>query len=72
MDQSSSLKKRSVRVSGHDTSITLEEPFWKCLQDMAKSQNMSLNDLVSEIDQKRSGNLSSAIRIHILEFLQHR
>ena len=64
------LKKRSVRIGGHDTSITLEEPFWNALRDIAAAQNVSVNALISEIDENRNGNLSSALRVYILQHLQ--
>ncbi len=62
------MKKRSVKVMGHDTSITLEEPFWKALKDLAEEQGLSVNQMVSDIDQSREmeTGLSSAIRIYIL------
>ena len=73
MPQNSILKKRSVRVSGHDTSITLEEPFWQALQDIAQEKQCSLNQLISLIDEDRkSHNLSSATRVYILQHLQNK
>ena len=61
------MKKHSVRIAGHATSITLEEPFWNALRDIAAERKQSLNDLIEEIDNSRGGeNLSSAIRVFIL------
>jgi predicted DNA-binding ribbon-helix-helix protein len=61
--------KRSVVVSGHKTSVSLEEQFWKSLKEIAGRRNMQLSDLVSSIDRDRSHtNLSSAIRLFILHF----
>lgn len=62
--------KRSVVVSGHRTSVSLETPFWEVLTQIATDQNMSLNKLITEIDRQRDGNLSSALRIYVLRRLQ--
>ncbi len=64
------VQKRSVRVSGHHTSITLEEPFWVALRGIADERELSLNQLISEIDAQREGNLSSALRVYILRYFQ--
>lgn len=58
--------KRSVNIAGHNTSISLEKPFWDQLKLDAERQNKSINQLVGEIDEARSINLSSAIRLYIL------
>lgn len=60
------VKKRSVVVSGHRTSISLERAFWEALREIAAQRDVTINQLVSEIDAARSGNLSSAIRVFIL------
>jgi predicted DNA-binding ribbon-helix-helix protein len=61
--------KRSVVVSGHKTSISLEDPFWKSLKEIAGSRHMTLSALLSAIDSDRhEGNLSSAIRLYVLRF----
>ncbi len=62
--------KRSVVVSGHQTSVSLEEPFWQALSDLATAQKRSLNSLITEIDRGREGNLSSALRVYVLRSLQ--
>ena len=61
------LRKRSVTIAGHATSLTLEEPFWRDLQALAKKRGVSINALVAAIDAKRAGNLSSALRLLVLE-----
>ena len=61
--------KRSVVVSGHRTSVSLENPFWDVLTQIATDQNMSLNKLITEIDRQRDGNLSSALRVYVLKKL---
>ena len=62
--------KHSVRVAGHATSISLEPVFWELLAELAKERQTSINRLVSEIDARRSGNLSSAIRVYLVEYLR--
>ncbi len=60
------IKKRSVVIAGHRTSISLENIFWDSLRKLAMSENLSVNQMVTNIDGKRTGNLSSAIRTHVL------
>jgi predicted DNA-binding ribbon-helix-helix protein len=61
--------KRSVVVAGHKTSVSLEDPFWKSLKEIATSREMSLSDLLAAIDSGRHhGNLSSTIRVFVLNF----
>ena len=64
------VKKRSLTINGHRTSISLEEPFWAAFNDIAKTRQMSVASLVQMIDKERSGGLSSAIRIFILDELR--
>lgn len=67
------MPKYSVVIAGHPTSISLEVPFWDALQDIAVRQNLSVNALITEIDESRlESNLSSAVRIYILKDLQNR
>ncbi len=61
------VKKRSVVVGGHRTSISLEQAFWEALQQVAASEGKTINQMVSDIDSARSGNLSSAIRVWVLD-----
>jgi predicted DNA-binding ribbon-helix-helix protein len=61
--------KRSVVLAGHKTSVSLEDAFWESLKEIAGSGNMSLSDLITAIDSGRhNGNLSSAIRLFVLNF----
>jgi predicted DNA-binding ribbon-helix-helix protein len=61
--------KRSVAIAGHKTSVSLEEAFWKSLKEIAKRQGMTLSALLAAIDSERHhGNLSSAIRLFVLNF----
>lgn len=61
------LRKRSVVIAGHATSLSLEEEFWRDLQAVARGRAMSLNALVAMVDATREGNLSSALRLFIRE-----
>jgi predicted DNA-binding ribbon-helix-helix protein len=63
--------KRSIVIAGHKTSVSLEEAFWKALKDIAAGRQQSLTDLVGAIDAERQqGNLSSAIRLFVLDHYQ--
>ena len=61
------IVKRSVRIAGHATSISLEPAFWDALCEIAARRQVSVNALLSAIDAGRGGNLSSAIRLFVLE-----
>ena len=63
----SPVVKRSIVIAGHKTSVSLEDAFWKGLKDIAGDRDITLSDLVAEIDlERREGNLSSAIRLFVL------
>ena len=64
------LRKRSVTISGHRTSISLEDEFWAELVHIAKQNRTSLNAIIAAIDGDRETNLSSAIRLFILDNLK--
>jgi predicted DNA-binding ribbon-helix-helix protein len=65
----SRIVKRSVVVNGHKTSVSLEDEFWSALKLIAGKRLMNLSDLVTAIDgQRQHGNLSSAIRLFVLDF----
>lgn len=66
------MKKRSVMIAGHPTSISLEEEFWEALKGVAQTRGLSVNALIEDIDRTRAGNLSSAIRVHVLNALLNR
>ena len=66
------LCKRSVTIAGHRTSVSLEAPFWDALKEIARARGLSLNALIEEVDGARQGNLSSALRIHVLERFKSR
>lgn len=64
------MKKRSVRIARHNTSISLEPEFWDELKRIAAVEKISLNQLVARIDARRQGNLSSALRLFVLKELK--
>ncbi len=70
MTSAGAIKKRSVNIAGHRTSVSIEEPFWDALRDIAAREKKSVNDLIADIDGARDGNLSSAIRVYVLRALQ--
>jgi len=61
--------KRSMTISGHRTSITLEQPFWDALKEIACRDKLSVTELVRQIDTDReeAGSLTSAVRVFILQ-----
>ena len=73
------MRKRSITIDGHRTSLSLEDPFWEELGALARARGLSLAALVAEIDHARGGpssgkatNLSSALRLHVLEALKRK
>ena len=64
--------KRSIVIAGHKTSVSLEDAFWRGLKDIAGTRDMTLSELVAAIDSERQqGNLSSAIRLFVLDFYRN-
>jgi predicted DNA-binding ribbon-helix-helix protein len=62
------IVKRSIVVSGHKTSVSLEDAFWNALKEIAKARNVTLSELVATIDSERHHeNLSSTIRLFVLD-----
>ena len=69
----SGVVKRSVSIAGHRTSISLEEPFWQILREIAERETISIQALIGRIDAERGEqNLSSAIRVFVLMDLRNR
>lgn len=67
--RSSSLELRDIRVSGRHTTVRLEAEMWEALKEIAAQNRVTVNQLVTKIDQSRNtGNLTSAIRVHVAEF----
>src|SRR5262249_2180691 len=61
-----------IVIAGHKTSVSLEDAFWKGLKEIASGRDMTLSDLVAAIDSERQhGNLSSAIRLFVLDFYRN-
>jgi predicted DNA-binding ribbon-helix-helix protein len=68
----SPVVKRSIVIAGHKTSVSLEDAFWRGLKEIASGRDMTLSDLVAAIDTERQhGNLSSAIRLYVLDFYRN-
>lgn len=70
--QDGRLRKRSVLIAGHKTSVSLEGAFWEELRAIAAERDMPLGRLIEEIDMTRGGNLSSAIRLFVLDRLREK
>ena len=69
------MRKRSVTIDGHRTSISLEDAFWTELSALSQARGLSLNALVAEIDRQRTQeqtNLSSALRVYVLQDVKQR
>ena len=66
------MLKKSVIIAGrHATSISLEAEFFNELQTIAKKRGLTINALITEIDENRTHeNLSSAIRVYILQYIK--
>lgn len=65
--------KRSVRIAGHSTSVSLEDEFWQALRGIARKRGQSLSALLTEVDRGRQGrSLASACRIYVLQYFQER
>jgi predicted DNA-binding ribbon-helix-helix protein len=67
---SGDIGKHSVVIDGHRTSVSLEPEFWTALKEIAAAKGMTLSMLVTEVDRTRQGNLSSALRVFVLEELR--
>lgn len=69
------LQKRSVRLAGHPTSLSLEEEFWDVLEAAAEADGVPLARLLNQIDQERDGPLASSARVYairrLLEEVEH-
>ena len=66
-----SLKKRSILLSGHATSMALEPEFWAVLDELAAARGVSLAGLIAQIDEGRGERpLASACRVNALAFVK--
>ena len=62
------IRKHSLTIRGHRTSVSLEPVFWQALDEIAAARGLSRTALVAEIDAAQiGGNLSSAIRVFVLQ-----
>ena len=67
------MRKRSVTIDGHHTSVSLEDAFWTELSALSQARGLSLNALIAAVDAERGArNLSSALRLHVLQELKRR
>ena len=66
------IRKHSVSLHGHRTSLSLEEEFWVELKQIADARDLSLAALIAQIDSTRAPttNLSSALRLHVLAWMK--
>lgn len=65
------LKKRSLQLAGHATSLALEAEFWAVLEAMAKAEGLSLAALIARIDAERGISLlASACRVRVLKWVE--
>ena len=65
--------KRSIVIAGHKTSVSIEDAFWTALKEIAQTRRQSVAELIGAIDGARqtgshAGNLSSAIRVFVLDY----
>jgi predicted DNA-binding ribbon-helix-helix protein len=62
------VKKRSIAIGGHKTSVSLEDYFWSSLKQIAQERTTTVSELVELLDAAReAGNLSSTIRVFVLD-----
>ncbi|NIA68579.1 ribbon-helix-helix domain-containing protein [Pelagibius litoralis] len=66
------MRKHSVKLSGHSTSLSLEGIYWDALKEVAGEMRLSMNGLIERIDKDRSGNLSSAVRVFLFTHYRNR
>ncbi|MDR1476586.1 MAG: ribbon-helix-helix domain-containing protein [Rickettsiales bacterium] len=64
-------KKHSIMLSGHKTSVSLEPEFWDELKKIAAATNTTVGRLMSKLDaESGGGNLSSRVRVFVLDYLK--
>ena len=67
------MRKRSIKIEGHATSISLEDEFWDGLQEIAVARDCGITNLIETIDNTReTQNLSSAIRLYVLKYYKNK
>ena len=70
MSNPADLKKHSVSIRGHRTSVSMETIFWDALKAQVTAEETTLAALIVKIDETRTGNLSSALRVYVMESLE--
>jgi predicted DNA-binding ribbon-helix-helix protein len=66
------MRKHSLVIAGHATSVSLEQEFWDALKEIADERGIALAALIAEVDAERRENLSSALRLYVLRRLRGR
>ena len=67
--EAATVKKRSLTIAGHRTSVSLEASFWAALKRIAAEEGCSLTALAARVDRERGeANLSSALRVFTLKW----
>jgi predicted DNA-binding ribbon-helix-helix protein len=67
----SAVVKRSVIINGHKTSVSLEQPFWDVVREVAAAEHMTVSALLRKIDRERDhANLSSAVRVFVIDHVR--
>lgn len=76
------IRKRSVSIAGHRTSVSLEQAFWEALKEIATAEGRSVAAIIARIDagtmqtagadRAKKANLSSALRVYVLEKMRER
>lgn len=61
------MEHRTFTVAGRHVLVALEEQFWDCLEDIAVERDLSLRSLISQIGRQHPHDISSALRLHVLE-----
>ena len=64
------MKKHSVKIAGHPTSISLEDEFWAVIKRIAKEQGLSINAYITEKEKEHPENLSGMLRLEVLRYYQ--
>ena len=69
----SSVVRRTIMIGDHRTSVSVEDAFWNSMKEISGQRDMTLSQLVGEIESNRQqGNLSSAIRLFVLDYFRSR
>ena len=54
----SPIRKRSIVVGGHKTSISLEDAFFTALKEISKQRHLTLAEVITEVDRRRTKAIS--------------